>query len=114
MHTIYIAGKVTGLPIHTTTMKFGAAQQQLRDKYPQATILNPLQIVNDWHCTWQQAMRKCIQAMLMADALYMLPDWQQSKGATLEHTIAKALGIDILYADATSAAIGNHPQPYFD
>lgn len=34
---------------------------------------------------------------LEADAIALLPDWQQSKGATAEHALALALGLAVLY-----------------
>lgn len=113
MKTIYIAGKVSGLPIHTTTIKFGEAQKKLSVKYPNAKIYNPLLVVNDWHCPWHVAMQKCLEALLASDMVYMLSDWQDSKGARLEHHVAQTIGKDISYEDASTADIGNKYQPYF-
>lgn len=68
---IYIAGKVTGTPIGDCTMKFGSAQKQLEALGFEA--VNPLVVVNDWHCTWDHAMRLCIKALMDCDAMYILP-----------------------------------------
>jgi len=38
-----------------------------------------------------------LKILRMCDALFMLPDWEQSKGATKEHAYAKQLGIPIYY-----------------
>ena len=32
-----------------------------------------------------------------ADAIALLPGWEQSKGATAEHALAIALGLDVIY-----------------
>ncbi|PKP26610.1 MAG: hypothetical protein CVU03_03480 [Bacteroidetes bacterium HGW-Bacteroidetes-2] len=90
---VYIAGKVTGLPIHETTLKFGDAQMKL--KAAGFEPINPLQVVNDWHCTWPQAMRKCIAALMTVDAVYVLPCSGNSKGASIEMHLCASLGIPL-------------------
>lgn len=93
MIRIYIAGKVTGLPIHEVTLKFGKVQKQLQDMG--FYVINPLQVVsekaNGWHTTWQTAMKVCISEMMTADALFLLPCHQDSKGALIEKNIATQL-----------------------
>lgn len=88
---IYIAGKVTGLPIAETTMKFGEAQKELEARGFEA--INPLAVVNDWHATWEEAMKKCISALVECDAVYLLPCCNNSPGAKLEISIAASLRI---------------------
>jgi|SRR5690606_17890573 len=91
---IYIAGKVTGLPIHEVTMKFGQAQKEIEAQGFEA--VNPLEVVGDWKCDWKIAMKKCIKALLDCDAVLFLPCWMDSKGAILEHKIASDVGIKTL------------------
>lgn len=91
---VYICGKVTGLPIHEVTMHFGTAQKMLQEKGYE--VVNPLEVVNDFHCPWNVAMRKCIYALVHCDAIYILPSTNDSKGAALEIQIAGALQIDII------------------
>lgn len=87
----YICGKVTGEPIAQCTMKFGGAQKKLEaDGYH---VLNPLEVVGDFHLSWEQAMKLCIAALLTADVVVLLPDWRQSRGALLEVNLAKELKI---------------------
>ncbi|MFW2137128.1 DUF4406 domain-containing protein [Chryseobacterium sp. TY4] len=92
---IYIAGKISGEPIHSVTLKFGRAQSKFEAK--DYEVLNPLAIVNDWHTTWDNAMRKCIAAMMTADEIYMLRDWNRSRGAQIERDIALQLKMKISY-----------------
>lgn len=88
---IYITGKVTGEPIAECTMKFGAAQKQLEALGHEA--INPLAVVNDWQATWHDAMKLCIKTLMDADAVYILPCHEFSKGATLELQLAGFLNI---------------------
>lgn len=41
-------------------------------------------------------MRADLRALLDCDAIYMLPGWEQSRGATVEHAVAVACGIPVL------------------
>lgn len=91
---IYIAGKVSGLPVAQTSMKFGKHQQLLMQQGH--TPIVPLDICTKKD-TWHQAMRKCIAALVTCDEIHMLHDWQDSPGATLEHELAGKLGITIHY-----------------
>ncbi len=96
MKTIYIAGKVTGEPIAECTLKFGTAQKQI-EAHGYAAV-NPLSVVNDWHTTWEQAMRKCIKALADCDAILLLPDYHLSKGAMMEQVIASDFKMPIFYS----------------
>lgn len=100
MKRIYIAGKVTGLPIAECTMKFATAQVALQKKYPNAEVINPLAVVNDFHVTWQDAMTKCLQALLTCDTVYLLPCWQNSRGACIERNLALTLEKQLIYEDS--------------
>jgi hypothetical protein len=93
---IYIAGKVTGEPVAQCTMKFGQAQKKIEKLGHEA--INPLQVVNDWKTTWQPAMRQCITALMAADAVLFLSDYEQSTGALLEEFIARKLSIPCFYS----------------
>ena len=90
---VYICGKVTGLPYHEVTRKFGEAHLKLLQQG--YLPVNPLAVVNDWHMPWEQAMRLCIKALMDCDAVYLLHDWQQSKGAKVEHQICMQVGIAV-------------------
>ena len=76
-------------------MKFGTAQKFLEDKGYE--VVNPLEVVNDWKMPWDQAMELCIEALSKCDAIYMLSDWKDSKGALTEHEYAEFNNIQIQY-----------------
>lgn len=92
---IYIAGKITGLPLHEVTMRFGAKEKELKNQGH--IVVNPLAISVGRHLSWEAVMKECIAAMLTCDEVHLLPWWQDSKGATLERNIAEALYITIVY-----------------
>lgn len=89
----YITGKVTGEPIAETTMKFGTAQKLIEKLGHEA--INPLAVVGDWKTPWDIAMRKCIAALMTADAIYALPDSLHSPGATIELELARKCNIPV-------------------
>ena len=93
---IYIAGKISGEDRAACTMKFGTAQKAIEDLGQEA--INPLEVVGDWNTTWENAMRKCIAAMMAADAVLFLPDTNDSKGAKIERSLALKLGIKRIYS----------------
>jgi hypothetical protein len=93
---IYIAGKVSGCKIHECTMKFGEAQKRIEAKGHVA--INPLAEVNDWKMPWKEAMKICIASMMKCDAVYFMPCYKDSKGAMLEHHIARAIPIPCFFS----------------
>ena len=93
---VYICGKITGEQIAVVTAKFGAAGVKLLAVGYKP--VNPLEVVNDWKKPWPDAMKLCIKALMDCDAIYLLPDWNDSKGATLERYIAVQTGIEIIVA----------------
>lgn len=91
---IYIAGKITGLPLSEVKEKFKHHSELLQLKG--YTAVNPIE-VSPFHAskTWYDYMKDCIVALMDCEAIYLLEDWGQSKGARLEYAIAKELGLDI-------------------
>lgn len=52
--------------------------------------------------SWQDYMRNDLSILLRCDEIHMLPDWQSSKGAKIEHQLALDLGIKIVYVDEST------------
>jgi hypothetical protein len=90
--SIYIAGPMTGLA-DLNFPAFHAEAARLRALGHE--VINPAEINPDQHMTWLQCMRTDIAALVFCDAIQLLPGWQNSKGATLEHHIAERLGLQI-------------------
>jgi hypothetical protein len=87
---IYIAGPMTGLP-GLNFAAFHAAARQLRGAGHD--VVNPAEINPDTTMSWHACMRRDIAELVTCDAIYLLPGWGASKGATLEHHIAQRLGL---------------------
>ena len=48
--------------------------------------------------TWEQWLETDIAWLACCDAIHMLPNWEKSKGACLEHVVARGLGLEIFYS----------------
>ena len=88
---IYISGQISGLPLDEVKAKFHDAEQQIIERGYEA--VNPLKNgIPD-----SEPMAADIVLLLDCDAIYMLPGWEASKGATLEKNIAERTGKKIIH-----------------
>ena len=90
---VYIAGPMTGVP-GLNFPAFNAEAQYLRSLG--FDVVNPAEINPDHSMPWAQCMRRDIAELVRCDSIYLLPGWEKSKGATLEHHIADRLGMDVM------------------
>lgn len=94
VHTLYIAGPMTGLPDFNYPA-FRAAQVELEASG--FAVLNPVD--SEQHNTtgmpqrWDWYMRHALRMVLEADGIALLDDWTSSRGAQLEYRVATDLGI---------------------
>lgn len=93
----YISGKISGIPLESARANFDRGERLMLSRG--YNVVNPLAMHAGRVLTWQQYMRLDISALVRCDTIYMLTGWHLSKGARLEHTIAKAVGIEIIYED---------------
>mgnify|MGYP003555439623 CR=1 FL=1 len=47
--------------------------------------------------TWASYMREDLKAMLECDSIFMLPGWENSQGAKIEHRLATQLCFIVIY-----------------
>lgn len=102
----YIAGPMTGIAdLNFPAFHAAAAVQRAAGH----DVINPAEInggANELiECAnmdptqlamhWQTCMRKDITALMTCDRVVMLDGWTKSRGATLEHHIARALGMEV-------------------
>jgi hypothetical protein len=92
---VYIAGPMSGIQ-DLNFPAFHAEAARLRAAG--FDVVNPAEINVDPSEGWAACMKRDIAQMLTCDAVALLPGWQQSRGATLEHHIATALGMPALRA----------------
>lgn len=106
---IYIIGKVTGLNQRHVELKFNLYAQKLRELG--FIPINPIEVVNDWKTDWHTAMRKCIAALMTADAVIAHPDSDKSKGAATELRLCSELDIpQFISFDGLLKHFGKYPQ----
>lgn len=90
---VYIAGKVSGEPIGETFVKFNKAEYRLRKRGME--VVNPMRLCSSsW--SWEQCMRVCLAQLVQCDAIYLLSDWAESRGAITEYYVAQQLNLKIL------------------
>lgn len=96
--TIYIAGKVTGLPFEQVEQRFAAKERALTAQG--FNVINPVSVARELGWTsfpWETIMKGCIILLTSAQEVHLLPCWQESRGAILEREIALKLGIRVVY-----------------
>lgn len=89
---IYIAGPMTGLPEFNKPAFF---KQESHLKCENWIALNPAILPDGLQ--HHEYMEICLPMVRVADAVYMLKGWENSKGAVMEHEYAKDLGLEIAY-----------------
>lgn len=92
MKSIYIAGPITGQP-HFREI-FNRAELDLINKG--WIVLNPARLPAG--LSESAYMDICLAMVRQADALVMLPGWDDSQGASCERLLAVKMGKTILYS----------------
>lgn len=96
-HKIYIAGPVSGLPYDEAVRRFNAAEAILSISN---IVVNPTKLCRA-HWGWYRCMVVCLLHLLFCKEVYMLPGWEKSRGARIEHRMARLLRKLIWYSKTT-------------
>ena len=91
---VYISGPISGKDKIKQRYLFDHAQMEWEQKG--AFVVNPFPIAKE---SYEEGLRACIKLLCECDMIYMLNGWSQSLGAKLEHKIANALGMSIIYEE---------------
>lgn len=91
---VYISGPMTGVedfnrPLFTKVKKMVAQTG--------ATVLSPADIKQG--PPWEQQMKQCVRHIADSTKMVMLPGWENSRGALIEHMIACQVMIPRLYLE---------------
>ena len=111
---IYISGRITGDPNYET--KFESAEDIIlrssfwkrhgamlwREGFFGFLIVNPVHLLDNIgvdmrRLPWWLCMVACVAAVCRCSTVYMLHDWRYSRGARIEHWVARHLGKHIIY-----------------
>lgn len=95
MKKVYISGKISGKPIEETKRKFAEAEERLRAEGYE--VLSPLKNGLPLESDYSSHMIIDLLMLFQADAIYMLHDWSDSRGAITELAAARATGKLIMY-----------------
>ena len=98
MKKVYLSGKINGLGEAEYKANFAQAAIGALQFFPgeDVTIVNPAALPSI-HNTWADYLIRDLMLLKDCDAIVMLPDWIDSKGAFVEHAFAEGMGIDIHY-----------------
>ena len=110
MMKTYISGRISGRPLAQARREFEQAEIKLR-RFGLSPI-SPMDNGLPDDAPWEDHMGRDIAMLLRCQAIYMLPGWQQSEGATLEYRIARQRRIRIFKAETFEAHAGieNHTK----
>jgi hypothetical protein len=92
---IYIAGPMTGYKDYNYPAFMEAEERIGNFTHGNCEIFNPAR--NPEQKTYADYLREAIKLLIQCDTIYMLPGWEKSNGATLEHKIAVTLGMEVIY-----------------
>ncbi len=90
---IYISGAITGTENAENLFK----EAELQLIYKGYDVINPFSLPHNHNKTWNDYMREDLKALLDCDEIYMLKNWETSRGAKIEHAIARELDLKVNY-----------------
>lgn len=108
MKKVYICGPVTGKPYPEVRKQFGTAEAVIKSMGMMP--VNPVNLV-DPEADWHTAMRICIKALMDADAIMLLDGWNKSKGANVEHELARILELNVLRIEIRQSKMNDEEGP---
>lgn len=91
---VYISGKISGIEEEAPALFKQGAKEVVDMGYGP---LNPFDLAHLPNGTWEDFMKRDIQALCDCDAIYMLENWPTSKGAEMELDIAEKLGLRVIW-----------------
>lgn len=103
---LYIAGPMTGYA-ELNFPAFHAEAARLRALGFE--IVNPAEINTDPTAEWLECMRADIKQLVDCDGVALLPGWEQSRGAPIEHNLARDLGLRVFKAAHLIGLAGDMP-----
>lgn len=92
---IYISGKISGLPLNMVQERFDDAESLLSELG--FDVVNPMKNGLDPNEKWIKHLCKDIELLDSCDAIYMMDNWVESRGARHEYNFAMIENKDIWF-----------------
>ena len=96
---VYVSGAISGVDTLFARAEFNLAEEEAHKLYPGYSVYNPYVVgaglPKDW--TYDQIMNLDLAVLEDCEVIYMMDNWQMSKGAKIEHDFAKSHNIEIVY-----------------
>lgn len=104
---VYTAGPVTGVPDYRRRFADAAAALTVAGYEP----VSPTEAVPPADGSWEGWMRATTRLLTGAGGVALLPGWEASRGARIEHDWAAAVGLPVRPLAAWTASGGGGPVP---
>lgn len=87
---VYISGQISGLSRPEAAEYFETAENLLL--LSGMTVVNPLRNGVPVEAPWEDHMIVDIANLMACDSVYLLRNWENSRGARIEYNIAREMG----------------------
>ena len=91
---VYISGPITGT--NDFEQRFAAAETKLKAQGFEVFNPSKINLVLPDSATWEDCMKLCEAMLGCCDTIYMLRDWEKSRGAMKEYHLAMAADMIVL------------------
>lgn len=88
---VYISGPITGFNRTAVEQMFAAAEEKIRQRGD--IPINPLRNGLTEEATWREHMNADLRMLIECDAIYMVGQWWESRGAMIEWNLANGLDL---------------------
>jgi hypothetical protein len=94
MTTVYLSGKISGKLKYWYILQAAIwARKLAKQGY---NVICP-HLCFFYGLTYEQYMNNDLRLVELSDAIAMVPNWQTSRGAKIEHSYAQKLGKEVIY-----------------
>lgn len=90
---VYLSGPITGVKNYKGLFMFANKLARMCDA---SQAFDPASQIPD-SLNYEEAMKRCVRAITDNDMIVMLPDWNVSQGSKIEHEVARACGLGVVY-----------------
>ena len=94
MKKVFISGKVSGLPYTHAQERFNRAASLFQG----CEVHNPVKLCKPYW-SWWRCMVVCLWHLMKCDTVVFMDNWQDSRGARIEHRVARFFNKQIIYVN---------------